>query len=119
MKNSKKLEWPTLFSLDEIDDFHDSKLQVIDYNSHHRVETIDELLMELEFHFPHVATRLTFLAGTEEFDKEINDLVIDTTGKRKGFPPEVISILLKLSSAHEHKYGNSLKSNVWKDNQFK
>ena len=117
--NGKKLEWPTLFSLDEIDDLRDSKLQVIDYKNHHRVETIDELLMELEFHFPRVSARLAFLNGSIEFDKEINDLVIDSTGNRQGFPPEVISILLKLSYEHERKYGSSVKSNIWKDNQFK
>ena len=118
MSTEKALEWHPIFSSDEIDSLH-NRLTVINYKDHHKIETIDELLMELEFHFPHLSARLSKLVGSPGFDKEISSLVIDDTGKRQGFPPKVISILLRLSIEHGHKYGNNIISNVWKDNQFK
>ncbi|MCC6534466.1 MAG: hypothetical protein IT531_18090 [Burkholderiales bacterium] len=46
--------------------------------------------------YPRIATRIQQLWGTPECEAYINNLVIDTRGNRKGFPPPMMEELLYL-----------------------
>ena len=69
-------------------------------------ECLESLLEEVGFDFPHVVPKLKLLIGHPEFEMGINKLIVDDRGGRQGFPPRIMSLLLKLSKLHTEKYGH-------------
>ncbi len=109
-EETKPLEWPNLFFEDEIIQRPD----IPDQFTRPKEKSVGELLSELAVHFPKVAMRLTLCEGTPEFEMEMNKLLIDDRHGRQGFPPEVMSILLKLSTAHTKEFGHLLNpTDIW------
>ncbi len=72
--------------------------------------TIEALLHEIEFDFPHITKKLSLLVGHKEFELEMQNLLIDTRGKRQGFPKKTLEDLVKLSNAHAIKYGKFISN---------
>lgn len=55
----------------------------------------------IENNYPRVLEKIHQLWGTPELDPYLNDLIMDSRGgQRQGFPPEVASEILRLSSLH-------------------
>lgn len=94
------MEWPKLFSADEILVGENIEIKDIEIDD----GSIEFLLRELSYHFERISKSLELLVGTKEFEKELYNLIIDDTGSRRGFPPHVFSILLKLSTRHAEKF---------------
>lgn len=99
-----QLIWP---SLDKHTD-EPEEVECIDIQI--EITSIEDLLHEIEFDFPHVAKKLSLLVGHKEFELEIENLFKDTTGKREGFPKKTLGHLLKLSNAHAIKYGKLISN---------
>jgi hypothetical protein len=105
------MEWPKLFKLEDIepDEINSSREHTIRPNIEPPFATVEILLIELSKTFDRISIKLRLLIGTKEFETEINGLLIDSRGSRKGFPAGVVAILLSLLLRHEEEYGHLYK----------
>ncbi len=68
-------------------------------------EVLKEKINELKkLGFPHISEKLTPLIGCVEFEQAITKLVISDRPNRKGFPKEVLTLILQISSLHFEIY---------------
>lgn len=112
--DTKQLIWPTL-----IHNFDEPKKVIEHIELKTNVESMDELLFEIEFRHPHIAKKLRLLFGYPEFEIEINNLVVDQRENRTGFDKLILAYLLKLYQLHNEKYGHlsSVKIDIWELNR--
>lgn len=77
---------------------------------------IEELSIIRE-RFPHVANKIELFWGHPEIDLVFEDLIYDKRGGRQGFPPEVMSAIMRLFK----KNGEETKKphDVWLLNHYK
>lgn len=111
-----KLIWPTL-----IEDI-DIENKVIEHIEIKTITecTIEDLLHEIEFEFPRISNILSLLVGHKEFEIEMNKLLIDDRGNRKGFSKHILNSLMRLSEAHLKKYGKlNISDTILYKDQFK
>jgi len=105
------MEWPKLFRLEDINP--EEIITTREHNIKPNIETpfttVEVLLNELSKTFDRISVKLRLLIGTKEFEIEINGLLIDSRGSRKGFPAGVVAILLSLLLRHEEEYGHLYK----------
>jgi len=60
---------------------------------------------QLEQQFPHLLDKIIQEWETQEFDAFLNKLMLDhREQRRRGFPPEVASEILRLSILHSEQY---------------
>ena len=112
----EELVWPNIFFEDEIIQPPD----LPDQFTKPPKKTIPELLSEIALEYPKVATRLMLCLGTPEFEMEMNKLLIDDRHGRQGFPPDIMKLLLLLSSTHTEQFGHLLNpSDIWIHTQGK
>lgn len=102
------MEWPKLFKAEDIEstDIHNTREYSVKSNTDTEFKTVAILLDELEIPFKRISDKLRLLVGTDEFNKEVSNLLIDNRGGRKGFPTGVVVILLSLSLRHDDEYGS-------------
>lgn len=114
--NKKPLVWPTLFT-----DLEEDKEVVEHIVLKTNVESIDDLLFEIEFRHPHISTRLKLLLSHPEFEIEINNLIVDQRENRAGFDKLILAYLMKLYQLHVKKYGHLSPVNIdiWELNRSK
>lgn len=110
----KPLIWPTLFH-----DFEEPKEVIEHIELKTDIESIDELLFEIEFRHPHISSKLKLLLGHPEFEIEIRNLIVAEREGRAGFDKNILSNLLKLSKLHTEKYGHlsNKPECVWSKNR--
>lgn len=113
-KEKKPLVWPTLnFEVEE--DKHIEHIHLkLDESS------IEQLLLEIELDYPHVAKKLELLLGYPEFEIEMQRLIVNQREGRQGFAKSILGHLLKLSNLHYEKYGmlNDHKIDIWNLNRL-
>ena len=63
--------------------------------------------------YPRIATRIQQLWGTPECEAYLNNLVIDTRGNRKGFPPPMMEELLYLGRLARTLVILSIGGDLW------
>lgn len=63
--------------------------------------------------YPRISTRIQQLWGSPECESYINNLVIDTRGNRKGFPPAVMEELLYLGRLARALVILSIDADLW------
>jgi hypothetical protein len=84
---------------------NDSPLWAADYQApqqpaaHH----IPPLLV-IQEHHPRIAKVVEMLWGTREMDEYFRQLVIDDRRDRIGFPPEILTAILRLSADHASRF---------------
>lgn len=93
------MEFPKLFSSDELEDRMYDKPQVT------LVAIEPDPRVVIKQHHPHISDKVELLWGTPELHNYLNSLIIDDrhyrTGEtRQGFRPEVIAALMKLHQQH-------------------
>ena len=72
----------------------------------------------LKSQMPRLFKQFELLWGyPKEFDKWISTLWIDDRGDRQGFPPDVMSALIRLSNLHTKKFGSFEKTDAWSVNR--
>jgi hypothetical protein len=105
------MEFPKLFSSDEIDDrvYGNQPVTVV-------VAEPDPRDVIKQYH-PHISTKIELLWGTPELHHYLNTVIMDNrhyrTGEsRQGFRPEVINALLKLYQQHSERLKQP-KDDVW------
>jgi hypothetical protein len=105
------MEWSKLFKLEDIkpDEVSTIREHIVKPNIETSLKNVEDLLNELSKTFDRISVKLRMLIGTKEFDIEINGLLIDSRGGRKGFPAGVVAILLSLLMRHEEEYGHLYK----------
>lgn len=67
----------------------------------------------LETRFKRVFDRLIELWGSDEFDPFVSGLFINDTGSRQGFPPEAMTEIFRLSTAHDAALRRSREAAAW------
>lgn len=71
-------------------------------------------LYEIRIHmFNRIADTIEYLWGSEELNKYLNSLIIDSRGTRKGFPHSVFDALIDLYHIHESESGINNAPSTW------
>ncbi len=110
------LVWPKLF--EDIEE-HKQDIEHIEFKTN--MNSIDEILFEIEFRHPHISDKLKLLLGHPEFEIEIRNLVVAERENRAGFDKLILNCLLKLHELHRDKYQHTTLSSVdiWEMNRLK
>ena len=75
-------------------------------NDEYNLQTDTNYLLLVE-KFPHIAKKIAFLWGSQDFYLMFNELMHDTRGgTRKGFPLDAGSALLRLHLQHAQQFPN-------------
>ena len=118
----KKLEWPTLFTSEEVDE----KIPVSDIDWDHKRLHKDlsdpaqliESLAKVGTKFPHIYKRVIAIWGSRELDEWLKDIVMETHrpngDPRQGFPPDIMAELLKLYNIHARCINKQIPHQHWK-----
>lgn len=77
------------------------KLNVAETTIDFILPSLDLLLSSLDsFGFSRISDRIKVLWGTRECSDYLRELVLDTRGRRKGFPVEVFETILEIYNLH-------------------
>lgn len=111
---NQTLTWPTLNH-----DFDEPTVDIEHIEITANIDTMDELLFEIEIIHPHVSKKLKLLIGHPEFELEMKRLIMGDRENREGFSQFVIDHLLKIYEIHIEKYGHlsPVNINVWELNR--
>ena len=96
----EKLVWPTLFH-----DFNEPKETIEHIELKEDLDSIEDVLFEIEIRHPHISKKLRLLIGYSEFEIELNNLLIDKRENRQGFDKHIFKNLFNLYNLHIKKYG--------------
>lgn len=113
-EEKKPLVWPTL----NLEFGEDNNIEHITIGSTN--PSIEDLLFEIEFNYPHISEKLDLLKGHPEFEIEIKNLIVNAREDRNGFPKPILNNLLKLYKLHQEKYGVLVvkKNDIWSINRL-
>lgn len=121
-------DFPVLFSDDEIDALISKKHVSASAIAPRRLMSDSEQLIHsiaaVHLKFPHIVKKVKLMWGTDELQHYLAKLINETErpktiqhpegGKRQGFPPEMMSHLLKIHNIHFRSLGNPLPSIDWR-----
>lgn len=110
------LVWPKLF--DNLEQ-HKENIEHIEFKTN--MNSIAEILFEIEFRHPHISNKLKLLLGHPEFEIEIKNLVVSERENRAGFDKLILNCLMKLYELHRDKYQHTILSNIdiWEMNRLR